>query len=137
LIGYFGNTNSDGYIKCTSNGSIITCSKLDAPTETNKTCIKAGDLLYVDGRNVKLCLDTTKENAIEIFKEDTANYFLQGNILNTSLSNNKFYIIGLSENAVITLTGKKINEYLSISIISNILYIIHHKYTSIDINIYI
>ena len=56
MTGYFGNVN--GFIKCTFNGSIITCSKLDLQQQRKKTCTKVGDLLYVGGRNVKLCLDT-------------------------------------------------------------------------------
>jgi len=103
MVGYFDNVASNNYIKCISNGTKITCNELNAPTESNNTCLHAGDLLYVNGRDVKLCLDTNTKNAIEIFKEDTANYFMQGNILNSSLSNNKYNIIGVSENSVIIL----------------------------------
>jgi len=110
LIGYFSYAVSNDYIKCTSDGTKITCSKLNAPTKNDNKCTKAGDLLYIDGKKVKLCLDTTVENAIEIFKKDTANYFMQGNILNT-LSNNKYYIIDVIENAVITSTDQDNKPY--------------------------
>jgi len=88
MVGYFDNVISDDYIKCTSNGTKITCVKLDAPTETKKTCSEAGELLYLDGRNVKLYLDTTSANAIEIFKKSSDNYFIKSDVLNTSLTNN-------------------------------------------------
>ncbi len=112
MIGYFDNAITDDYIKCTSNGTDVTCSKLDSPSENDKTCKKAGNLLYVDGTKVKLCLDTTTENAIEIFKNERDRYFMQSKILNTPLSDNKYYLISISENAVLPVKGKlnKINE---------------------------
>jgi len=111
IVGYFDNVTSNNYIKCTSNGSEITCDELIAPTESNNVCINASDLLYVNGEYIKLCLDSSTENAIEIFKEDNSKYFIQGNVLNTSLSNNKYYIISVSENAVMILTGQKRYQY--------------------------
>ena len=107
MVGYFDNVASNNYIKCTSNGTKITCNELNAPTESNNACSHEGDLLYVNDTDVKLCLDTNPQNAIVIFKDDTTKYFMHGNILNSSLPNNKYNIISVYENAVLILTGKK------------------------------
>jgi len=107
-IGYFKDSkDSNKAIKCTKSGTQITCSALDLPNESNNTCEKVGDLLYSNvGSHVKLCLDNTTKNAIEIFKEDTENYFMPGNILDTNLSNSSYSIIKVSENAVLTSTNQ-------------------------------
>lgn len=71
----------------------------------NNKCNSNGNLIYVDGTKVKLCLDSDEENAIEIFTKNNDRYLLYGRILNESLSK-KYYLISISENAVIPTKGK-------------------------------
>jgi len=80
------------YIKCTTtDGTNVACTGLAAPSASKKTCVTAGELIYVEEGIVKLCVDGA--NSIEIFSNlITKDYFIPANIFNRVLSDKQYFI---------------------------------------------
>jgi len=112
LRGYFLNSGTTGpadkYIKCTTEtNNVLKCQILTNPGSTVTTCT-AGELLYVDGTSVKLCLTGNTADAIDIFKRSTKEYFMSAGLLNKSFSGtNKYYIITSEKNSLMPKTITK------------------------------
>ncbi|ORX42309.1 hypothetical protein BCR36DRAFT_307691 [Piromyces finnis] len=105
-IGYFRNMET--YIKCTNDGSKITCANaenVDVNSLDENKC-DIGKLII--GDTIKLCVDNVKENAITIFtNEDSKKYFIKASGLNSKdsiVSSQKHYIVNVAENEVLTET---------------------------------
>jgi len=132
LIGYFKNNgieiddNAKPYVKCTLNKTTITCTGLDAPVDPDtlnnrrsviESCSK-GELIYVNESTVGLCVDSDKNNSINIFTDTEEKYFLPAYFVNQnfSASDSKYYILQLGTMKAIPKSELEKTDY-------------HYKYT--------
>lgn len=112
LRGYFLNSGTTGptdkFIKCTTEtNGVLKCEVLASPVSTITTCT-AGELLYVDGTDVKLCLTENTMEAINIFKKSSKEYFMPAGLLNKNfVRTNKYYIITSEKDSLMPKTITK------------------------------
>ena len=132
LIGYFKNNGVEiddkakPYVKCTLNGTTITCTGLDAPINpytlnnrrsVTQTCTK-GEFIYVNESTVGLCVDGDKNNSINIFANTEDKYFLPAYFINQnfSASDRRYYILKLDTTKAVPKSELEKTDY-------------HYKYT--------
>ena len=94
LTGFFFNSHGNRlypYIKCYVNAKKqYICSDISS---LSSTCSDAGKLIE-SGNDVKLCLDSISNNAIDIFKNNLSGFYvLPASIFNTTTNSNENYII--------------------------------------------
>jgi len=103
ILGYFVNVSNDEnapeYIKCIERSNIITCIGISKPAEEITTCTEPGILINGDEQSIKLCIDKTDANAIDIFKTSSDQYIIPTSIFTSSLIG-KYYIAVIDENSI-------------------------------------